>query len=266
MAETKVLKKYLPFLHSNLLELEFVKFYLMTQHEAKLFNEINREHSNNYYGENPFTTSDFIVSFDNICEFYEFIEFCYTKLFYNIIPDEQEKCGFVQMNFKTIFPYIRHKDNIKYIPLFYFNSLDKKITEQCVIIKDWGLAYLNFLCKVQGITENLYSSDFCRMINIDVIKRYLSPKPHFEEFWPETFNKSALINDAIEAKESGSWIRRPLIISSITENTTIHSSKTPVIPHSMPVITTVQEMKEKQMVYVYILIIYIIMLGSMYNH
>lgn len=265
MAETNLLKKYLPSLHSDLLEVVFVKFYLMTHYEAKLFNEINRVHSNNFYGENSFSTTDYIVRFEDMCEFYGFIEFCYTKLFYNIITNLEEKCGFIRINFKSVVPYIV-KENIKYVPLIYFNFTDKNLTQQCVQIKDWSLAYLKFCCKVQDITANLYSSGFCRMINIDLIKRYFSPKTHFEEFWPDSFNKSQLINDNKEAKESSFWIRKSLVIASVTENTTIHNSKTPVIPLSMPVVTNVQEQKKNQMVYVYILITYIIMPGSIYNH
>ncbi|KAE9522802.1 hypothetical protein AGLY_016764 [Aphis glycines] len=246
MAETNILKKYLPSLHSDLLEVVFVKFYLMTHYEAKLFNEINRLHSNNFYGENSFSTSDYIVRFEDMYEFYEFIEFCYTKLFYHIIPDLEEKCGFLRINFKSVVPYIM-KDSIKYIPLHCFDFIDKNLTQQYVKIEDWSLAYLKFCCKVQGITENLCSNESCKMISIDVIKNYFSPKSHFEEFWPDDFNKSQLINDNIEAKESSFWIRKSLVIATVTKNTTTHNSKTTVIPHSMSVITNVQELKKKQM-------------------
>ncbi|KAF0712663.1 Uncharacterized protein FWK35_00033346, partial [Aphis craccivora] len=233
MAETQLLSNYLHRLHADIYTFTPVRSYFITDSEAKLFNEINIEHSDGIYGKDSFYAGkDYIVRLEDVIEFYIFIKVCYNKVLSNITPGRIEKCGFIRINSETVLPYCL-KDDRKYIPLFYFEGGIGSLRQHAVKLKDWNLAYLKFCCKVQGIKNELYTLDSCTAVTLDDIKNCFPLETHFEEYWPiKVVDTKLLLNEkSTHVHPSGVWIRAP-------ESTIPHTltASAPVIPQSMPVV------------------------------
>jgi len=249
------IQRYLNFFRPDILIYTIDKFQFMTHTEAKLFNEINTLHYDNQY--RKFSTNDCIIRCEDLSEFYKFTKFCYETLYHNTIPNE--KYGFIRIDSTSIIPYIII-DNLKYTPVFCLEYI--KVVLQTIKITGWNLSYLKFCCKIQGFEECLNSSDSdCIMVRIDDIKRTFPPESYFEEFRLDyTKHILPLINNEQAKALFNDWIKKRPEIILVTENTTPHTSTTPVIPvipHNMSVITNGQEMVVNQMVCVYIFITYI---------
>ena len=97
----------------------------------------------------------------NNCYFfcYRFLDLCYKKLVLKK-SNASDKCGFFRINRESVVPYTV-KDNIKYVPLFYFEGETDHLNLKSDSVDSWDLAYLKFCCKVQGIRNELFASDTC---------------------------------------------------------------------------------------------------------
>ena len=51
-------------------------------------------------------------------------------------------------------------------------------------VDGWDLAYLKFCCKVQGIRNELFAADTCRVVALEEIKGHFPSGTTFEDYWP----------------------------------------------------------------------------------
>lgn len=211
IAETQLLSKYMNYLHPDIYTCTSVRSHFITEHEAKLFNEINSRHSDHMFGKEPFIAGkEYVVRLFDAVEFYSFIEVCYKKLLCNIAPGRNEKCGFIRINSESVVPYCI-KDEQKYVPLFYFEGETDNLRLRAEKLEDWNLAYLKFCCKVQGIRNELFASDSCIVTSLDDIKNYFPPETNFEEYWPAKVVDTQLLTNQKNSHVNppNSWVRAP---------------------------------------------------------
>ncbi len=71
------------------------------------------------------------------------------------------RCGFFRINGESVVPYTL-RDGVKFVPLFYFEGETEHLKLKSDQVNGWDLAYLKFCCKVQGIRNELFSSETCR--------------------------------------------------------------------------------------------------------
>lgn len=162
-----------------------VKSYGITKTESILLNSINHDHCNSAFGNEDFRKDrDLVVKLDDLKEYHQFLELCYSKLIYSSVKNnENRRCGFIKINRDSVVPYII-KDNMKYLPLFYFVGEIDDLENDAILIKNWDLAYLKFCCKVHGINTELVSNDYCQVTTLDKIKFYFPEETTFEDYWP----------------------------------------------------------------------------------
>ncbi|KAL4153804.1 hypothetical protein QTP88_001637 [Uroleucon formosanum] len=212
IAEMHLLSKYINYLHANMYNCTSIKSYFISDCEAKLLNEINQIHNEGLFGREMFIAGkDFIVTLDDVHEFYIFLDVCYKKLLCVITPNNYDKCGFIRIDTDSVVPYVT-KDGKQYLPIFYFAGDTKSLMTLSVKFEHWNLAYLKFCCKIQGISNNLYSKDSYDMIDLENVKKFYSPGTNFEKFWPpNVIDTELLINQhANHVNLPGAWIRPPL--------------------------------------------------------
>ena len=102
----------------------------------------------------------------NFC--FRFLDLCYKKLVLKK-SNASDKCGFFRINRESVVPYTV-KETIKYVPLFYFEGETDHLKLKSDKVDGWDLAYLKFCCKVQGIRNELFAADTCRVVALDEIK------------------------------------------------------------------------------------------------
>ncbi|CAI6370675.1 unnamed protein product [Macrosiphum euphorbiae] len=225
MAETQLLNIYLGYLHADIYtSCTYVRGLFITEPEAKLLTDINQEHADCMYGKERFLAEkDYIVSLEDVREFYTFIEVCYKKIMCDITPGHREKCGFIRINSVSVVPYCI-KDNQKYVPLFYFEGVSENLRQQSLKLENWDLAYLKFGFKVQGIIKELFASDSCAVASLDEIKNNFPPETNFEEYWPAKVFYSQLKSTSVNPP--GVWIRAPPKVVP-AKNTVAHTLTAP---------------------------------------
>ena len=210
--ENKVLNKYLSYLHSDIYSCTCIKSYYITEAESKLFNEINIRHCEGQYGRESFTAKDLVVRIADAKEFYTFLDVCYTKLTagqnVTLSSTKAEKCGFIRINKESVVPYTV-KDNLKYVPLFYFEGETDNLKLKAEKLEGWDLSYLKFCCKVQGIRNELFASETCSVISLSDIKSYFPPGTGFEDYWPSKVMDSQLFTNSKGGNGSGGWTKAP---------------------------------------------------------
>ena len=90
----------------------------------------------------------------------------------------------LRINKESVVPYVV-KNNVKHLPLFYFEGeIDHLKKLKLDSIDTWDLAYLKFCCKVQGIRNDLYASDICKVVAVEEIRGYFPSETIFEDYWP----------------------------------------------------------------------------------
>ena len=92
-----------------------------------------------------------------------------------------DKCGFFRINRESVVPYTV-KETIKYVPLFYFEGETDHLKLKSDKVDGWDLAYLKFCCKVQGIRNELFAADTCRVVALDEIKGHF-PSGKYTAFY-----------------------------------------------------------------------------------
>ncbi|CAB0031130.1 unnamed protein product [Trichogramma brassicae] len=225
--EVQVLNKYISHLSSDIFGCQCVNSYMITEAESRLLNEINNRHCENKFGRDQFTTEDCIVRLVDAREFYIYLDICYTKLnsgsTHSIMTSQKlpEKCGFIRINKESVVPYTV-KDNLKYVPLFYFEGETENLKLKAEKLEGWDLVYLKFCCKVQGIRNELFSSETCSVISLNDIRSYFPPGTGFEDYWPNKVTDCHLLTNN---KSGGSWLKPPIMPPITKKNVSNSMSK-----------------------------------------
>ncbi|XP_051167931.1 uncharacterized protein LOC127285795 isoform X3 [Leptopilina boulardi] len=206
--ESKLLNKYLSYLHSDIYSCTCIRSYYITEAESKLLNEINSKHCESQFGREQFTSKDLVVRLADAKEFYAFLDVCYTKLTASNRTTPSDKCGFIRINKESVVPYTV-KDGLKYVPLFYFEGETDNLKLKAEKLEGWDLSYLKFCCKVQGIRNELFASETCSVISLSDIKSYFPPGTGFEDYWPSKVMDSQLIVNSKGGGGGGGWTKQP---------------------------------------------------------
>merc|ERR1719367_1735237 len=207
MVERKLLDKFLRILPSELYNNSCycIKSYYITDIESKLLNEINLRHADNHFGKEAFTSKDLVVRLADAKEFYRFLDLCYKKLVLKR-SNASDRCGFFRINGESVVPYTM-RDNTKYVPLFYFEGETDHLKLSSDQVDGWDLAYLKFCCKAQGIRNELFSADVCRVVALDEIRGHFPQGTTFEDYWPAK-GSIELVNHA-QRVSAGNWTQKP---------------------------------------------------------
>lgn len=216
MVESKVLNKYLTYLHADIYNFTTIRSYYITDAESRLLNEINIKHCDGHYGRDHFTNKDLVVRLQDTEQFYNFLDVCYNRLHFKTTGSPQ-RCGFIRINNESVVPYTM-KDNIKYVPLFYFEGETATLQTRAETLEGWDLAYLKFCCKVQGIRNELFASETCSVISLDDIMSYFPSGTKFDDYWPKSVTDVQLI--AKNPVANASWTRQPAGAVPVTPATT----------------------------------------------
>merc|ERR1719411_105318 len=206
MVERKLLHKFLNVLPTEVNSCHCIRSYYITDHEAKLLNEINIKHADLHFGKEAFTTKDLVVRMADAKEFYRFLDLCYKKLVLKK-SNANDKCGFFRINQESVVPYTV-KDNIKYVPLFYFEGEIDHLKLKSDSLDSWDLGYLKFCCKVQGIRDELFATDTYLVVALEEVKGHFPAGTTFEDYWPAKGSIEALPNTRASAG-AGNWTQKP---------------------------------------------------------
>ncbi|XP_017044836.1 uncharacterized protein LOC122320867 [Drosophila ficusphila] len=208
MIELKLLGKYLNGLHPDIYSsCTGVRSFYITDAEARLFIEINHKHCDGEFGRDIFNQKDLVVRLSDASEFYQFLDTCYCKLVSGS-KTSSEKCGFICINKESVVPYTVH-NNQQVVPLFYFEGETENLKTKAELLNGWDLAYLKFVCKVQGIRNELFSSENVPVISLTDIKSYF-PNVTFEDYWPSKLvDSNLLIGNRANVNNSVNWTRQP---------------------------------------------------------
>ncbi|KAH0955307.1 hypothetical protein HN011_003106 [Eciton burchellii] len=244
--ESKLLNKYLSYLHSEIYSCTCIRSYYITEAESKLFNEINTKHCENQFGRDAFTCKDLVVRLSDAKEFYTFLDVCYTKLTAGTNPNmasrKAEKCGFIRINKESVVPYTV-KDGLQYVPLFYFEGETENLKLKAEKLEGWDLSYLKFCCKVQGIRNELFASETCSVISLSDIKSYFPPGTGFEDYWPTKVMDSQLLVNSNGGGSGGGWTKQPPTPPA-TKPTSVQSNVSkvgPAITRTVPLPNTLMQ-------------------------
>lgn len=158
-----------------------IKMHHVTMAEAKLLNEINLVHCDQYYGKEQFTENDKICSLQDVLERYEYLSFCYTKITKQEYSTDQ-RCGFIKIDKANLVPYVLVDDK-KFLPLFYFEGDCEYLEKNTVNLEGWNLVYLKFVCEIQGIRRALYDTENIEVVDLEYVKNLFLPGTEFEVCW-----------------------------------------------------------------------------------
>ncbi|XP_034939021.1 uncharacterized protein [Chelonus insularis] len=236
--EAKLLNKYLNYLHSDIYSCTCIKSYFITEAESKLLNEINTKHCEGQFGKEQFTwNKDLVVRLSDAKEFYTFLDVCYTKLTSQNVGAGQksDKCGFIRINKESVVPYTV-KDNLKYVPLFYFEGETDNLKLKAEKLEGWDLSYLKFCCKVQGIRNELFASETCSVISLSDIKSYFPPGTGFEDYWPSKVMDSQLFVSGKSGASAGGWTKQPPAPPSVSKSVPVQNNSVKTQLNSRPAI------------------------------
>jgi len=209
MIELKLLGKYLNCLHPDIYSsCTCVRSYYITDAEARLFIEINHKHCDSEFGRDIFNQKDLVVRLSDASKFYQFLDICYRKLVSGS-KTPSEKCGFIRINKESVVPYTV-RNNQQVVPLFYFEGETENLKTKAELLNGWDLAYLKFCCKVQGIRNELFSSENVAVISLTDIKSYFPNGTEFEDYWPsKVVDSNLLIGNRANVNNSVNWTRQP---------------------------------------------------------
>lgn len=163
MVERKLLNRFLQVLPPEVNSCTCIRSYYITDSESKLLNEINLKHTDCSYGKEAFTSKDLVVRLKDAKEFHKFLDLCHKKLVLKK-SNASDRCGFFRINGESVVPYTV-KEGTKYVPLFYFEGETEHLKLKSEVVDGWDLAYLKFCCKVQGIRNELFANDVCKVNN-----------------------------------------------------------------------------------------------------
>jgi len=261
VAEFQLLNIYLKYLHADIFKCTSVKWYFITILEANLLNEINVKYIDFMYGKEIFVAGqDIIVRLEDVVSFLTFAETSYNKLLSKQNHGDEKKCGFIEIDSKSVVPYCI-KNNQKYVPTFFFEGQIENLLQQSIEISGWELAHFKFCCLVLGIKEELFSNDSCLMANIINVKKFYPPGIEFKEFWPDKRLYSHLINQNdsfMHTNLPNAWLKEPPQIQFDENSTNISKVQGSVIPQSTSVIMNNYESNIVCIIVLHIYLIYLI--------
>lgn len=249
MVERKLLNKFLSVLPTEVNSCHCIRSYYITDSEAKLLNEINIKHTDLHFGKEAFTTKDLVVKIAEAKEFYRFLDLCYKKLVLKK-SNASDKCGFFRINRESVVPYTV-KDTIKYVPLFYFEGETDHLKLKSDSVDSWDLAYLKFCCKVQGIRNELFAADTCRVVALEEIRGHFPSGTTFEDYWPAKGSIEPVHHS--QRVSAGNWTQKP--VSVVPQNHAAHpasaahqnnSAQQPPAAHSRTNYTSQQATAQQQ--------------------
>jgi hypothetical protein len=206
IVEQKLLNKYLNVLHQDLYNCTSVRSYYITDVEARLLDEINFRHCDQYFGKEKFSMKDLIVRLSDAQKFQQFLDVCYKKLTNCSTPND--KCGFIRINSESVVPYT-YRDGQKMVPLFYFEGETDNLKLKADSLSGWDLSYLKFCCKVQGIRNELFASETVAVISLDDIKSYFPQGTIFEDYWPNKVVDTQLLVAQKSHNSTINWTHPP---------------------------------------------------------
>lgn len=220
--EQKLLNKYLNVLHQDLYNCINIRSYYITENEARLLDDINIRHCDQYFGKEKFSTKDLIVRFTDTQKFQQFLDVCYKKLTNYSTPND--KCGFIRINSESVVPYTV-RDGQKMVPLFYFEGETENLKLKADSLSGWDLSYLKFCCKVQGIRNELFASETVAVISLDDIKSYFPQGTMFEDYWPNKVVDTQLLVAQPKSNGTIAWTNPPPRQQSQTQSIPIQQTQ-----------------------------------------
>jgi hypothetical protein len=205
MVERRLLNRYLQVLPQEVKNCTNISSYYLTDAESKLFNEINLKHTDCAFGKEAFTNKDLVVRLTDAKEFYKFLDLCHKKLVLKK-SNASDRCGFFRINGESVVPYTV-KEGVKYVPLFYFEGETDHLKLKSESVDGWDLAYLKFCCKVQGIRNELFANDTCKVVALDEIKGHFPAGTTFEDYWPAKGSIEPV--NSRHGVSAGNWTQKP---------------------------------------------------------
>ncbi|KAK3724266.1 hypothetical protein RRG08_043266 [Elysia crispata] len=169
IVDRKLLSKYPNTFPDELGKKDPLVSHFITEAESKLLNEINTDHCDFEYGQNPFTTKDLIVDLDEFGDFFKLVkktfpaevlakmggEIVSNTTSTNIKSDLSHFCGWIQIN-NTVSPYILRFDGgkqVRLVPLsviVYAAGLLNNAGIDGLLPTPQECAMLNEACKIAG--------------------------------------------------------------------------------------------------------------------
>jgi len=207
MVERRLLNRYLQVLPPEVNSCTCIRSYYITDAESKLLNEINLKHTDCTFGKEAFTSKDLVVRLTDAKEFYKFLDLCHKKLVLKK-SNASDRCGFFRINGESVVPYTL-KEGTKYVPLFYFEGETDNLQLKSESVEGWDLAYLKFCCKVQGIRNELFSNDTCKVVALDEIKGHFPAGTKFEDYWPAKGSIGPVSSQP--RTTAGNWTQKPAV-------------------------------------------------------
>jgi len=205
MVERKLLNRFLQVLPPEVNSCTCIRSYYITDSESKLLNEINLKHTDCAFGKEAFTSKDLVVRLKDAREFHKFLDLCHKKLVLKK-SNASDRCGFFRINGESVVPYTV-KENTKYVPLFYFEGETEHLKLKSEVVDGWDLAYLKFCCKVQGIRNELFANDVCKVVALDEIKGHFPSGTTFEDYWPAKGSIEPV--QSRHGVSAGNWTQKP---------------------------------------------------------
>jgi len=205
MVERKLLNRFLQVLPPEVNSCTCIRSYYITDSESKLLNEINLKHTDCAFGKEAFTSKDLVVRLKDAKEFHKFLDLCHKKLVLKK-SNASDRCGFFRINGESVVPYTV-KEGTKYVPLFYFEGETEHLKLKSEVVDGWDLAYLKFCCKVQGIRNELFANDVCKVVALDEIKGHFPSGTTFEDYWPAKGSIEPV--QSRHGVSAGNWTQKP---------------------------------------------------------
>jgi len=205
MVERKLLNRFLQVLPPEVNSCTCIRSYYITDSESKLLNEINLKHTDCAFGKEAFTSKDLVVRLKDAREFHKFLDLCHKKLVLKK-SNASDRCGFFRINGESVVPYTV-KESTKYVPLFYFEGETEHLKLKSEVVDGWDLAYLKFCCKVQGIRNELFANDVCKVVALDEIKGHFPSGTTFEDYWPAKGSIEPV--QSRHGVSAGNWTQKP---------------------------------------------------------
>ncbi|TRY67524.1 hypothetical protein TCAL_04360 [Tigriopus californicus] len=229
MVERRFLSRFLSVLPPEVNSCHCIRSYYITEHESKLLNEINLKHTDCYFGKEAFTTKDLVVRLSDAEEFYQFLDLCFKKLVLKK-SNASDRCGFFRINGESVVPYTVRR-GVKYVPLFYFEGETEHLKLKADQVEGWDLAYLKFCCKVQGIRNELFAAEVCRVVALEEIKGHFPHGTTFEDYWPAKGSIEPVNSQRVHA---GNWTQKPPSATGSSNKAASASSSAAVVNASLP--------------------------------
>ncbi|RUS80474.1 hypothetical protein EGW08_011752, partial [Elysia chlorotica] len=249
IVDRKLLSKYPNTFPDELGKKDPLVSHFITEAESKLLNEINTDHCDFEYGQNPFTTKDLIVDLDEFSDFFKLVKKTFpaevlAKMGGEVVStisspvksDLSQFCGWIQIN-NTVSPYILRVDGgkqVRLVPLsviVYAAGLLNNAGIEGLLPTPQECAMLNEACKIAGFDFSFGKNT--RLISMaEVLQRcqvqlfdlpFKNPLQHARYIDPRTGHPSSNLL-MTQAPQSQSSLKPPQSASPHTQIPFSHSN------------------------------------------